>query len=79
MGGLVEADALLAIGQFDELVADSFQVLMPRTADYERAKQHIQNFDSKLRAGDALHLAIANNNGATVLHTLDVGLRSQPA
>jgi len=28
MGGLAAGDALLAIGQFDELVADSFQVLM---------------------------------------------------
>lgn len=74
MGGLAESDALLAIGQFDELVADSFQILMPSTADYERAKKCIQNFATKLRAGDALHLAIANNNGAKTLFTLDVGL-----
>lgn len=74
MGGLEEGDALLAIGQFDELVADSFQVLMPSTADYERAKKYIQNFTTKLRAGDALHLAIANNNGAKTLYTLDMGL-----
>lgn len=74
MGGLVERDALLAIGQFDELVAESFQVLAPNVADYERAKVYIQRFATRLRAGDALHLAIASNNGAKTLYTLDDGL-----
>lgn len=74
MGGLVERDALLAIGQFDELVAESFEVLAPNVADYERAKGYIQRFATRLRAGDALHLAIASNNGAKTLYTLDDGL-----
>jgi predicted nucleic acid-binding protein len=74
MGGLAESDALLAIGQFDEMVADSFQVLAPSVADYELAKEYIQNFATKLRAGDALHLAIASNNGMKTFHTLDEGL-----
>jgi predicted nucleic acid-binding protein len=76
MGGLAEADARLAIGQFDELVADSFQVLAPSVVDYELAKGYIQHFATKLRAGDALHLAIASNNGAKMLYTLDEGLLS---
>jgi len=71
MGGLAESDALLVIGQFDELVAESFQVLVPDVADYELAKSYIQHFATKLRAGDALHLAIASNHGAK---TLDEGL-----
>jgi uncharacterized protein len=74
MGGLAEADALLAIAQFDKLVTDSFQVVVPGVADYERAKEYIQHFATKLRAGDALHLAIASNNGAKTLYTLDEGL-----
>lgn len=74
MGGLAESDALLAIGQFDEMVADSFQILAPGVADYELAKEYIQHFATKLRAGDALHLAIASNNGAKTFHTLDEGL-----
>ena len=74
MGGLAEADALQAIGQFDELVADSFQVLVPSVSDYELAKGYIQLFTTKLRAGDALHLAIASNNRAKELYTLDDGL-----
>ncbi|MBW8029165.1 PIN domain-containing protein [Ferrovum myxofaciens] len=32
------------------------------------------HFATKLRAGDALHLAIALNNGAKILYTLDDGL-----
>ena len=74
MGGLAESDALLAIAQFDELVTDSFQVLAPGVADYELAKAYIQHFATKLRAGDAMHLAIASNNGAKTLYTLDEGL-----
>jgi predicted nucleic acid-binding protein len=74
MGGLAEPDAMMVIGQFDELVAESFQVLVPTVADYELAKSCIQHFATKLRAGDALHLAIASNHGVITLYTLDVGL-----
>jgi len=74
MGGLAESDALLAIAQFDELVADSFQILAPSVADFELAKAYIQHFATKLRAGDAMHLAIASNSGAKTLYTLDEGL-----
>jgi predicted nucleic acid-binding protein len=74
MGGLVERDALLAIGQFDQLVTESFQVLAPNVADYEQAKGYLQHFATRLRAGDALHLAIASNNSAKTLYTLDEGL-----
>ncbi len=76
MRGLDEPDARRAITQFDELVAESFQVLVPGVADYELAKAHIQSFATKLRAGDALHLAIAGNQGAERLYTLDDGLLS---
>lgn len=74
MGGLAESDALLAIGQFDEMMAESFQILAPGVADYELAKAYIQYFATKLQAGDALHLAIASNNGAKMFYTLDDGL-----
>ena len=74
MGALAAPDALLAIAQFDDLVTESFQVLAPAVADYELAKAFIQHFATKLRAGDALHLAIASNQGAKSLYTLDAGL-----
>lgn len=74
MGGLVGADALSAIAQFDELGADSLRVVTPSVSDYELAKAYVQHFASKLWAGDALHLAIASSNGAEMLCTLDEGL-----
>ncbi len=55
-------------------MADSFQILAPGVADYELAKEYIQHFATKLRAGDALHLAIASNHGAKTFYTLDEGL-----
>ena len=66
MGGLAESDALLAIAQFDELVADSFQVLAPGVADFELAKAYIQHFATKLRAGDALPGVRQGNADAAV-------------
>lgn len=74
MGGLTEADAVAAIDQFDELVAESCQVLAPGAADFELAKRFVQHFATKLRAGDALHLAIASNHGAKIIYSLDGGL-----
>ena len=74
MGGLPETEALQAIVQFDQLVNESFRVLLPGPADYELARKYIQRFATKLRAGDALHLAIAHNQGAKMFYTLDEGL-----
>lgn len=74
MGGLPEPVALKAIIQFDELVAESFRVLVPGPADYELAKGYIQHFATKLRAGDALHLAVVHNHAIKTFYTLDDGL-----
>lgn len=71
MGGLAESDALVAIGQSDALLAGSFHVLVFGVADYELVKAYIQHFATKLRAGDALHLAIANNHQSKICYTLD--------
>ena len=74
MGGLHENEANAALLQFDNLIGDSFKVLLPDTADYELARVFIRNFATKLRAGDALHLAIARNRNAEVFYTLDKAL-----
>jgi len=60
--------------QFDNLVAESFQFLAPRAADFELATGYIKHFATRLRAGDALHLAIASNHGLRTVYTLDHGL-----
>lgn len=74
MGSFTQGEALTAIVQFDDMVEKSWRVLVPRSGDYELAKNYVQRFETKLRAGDALHLAIAHNHGASVLYTLDEGL-----
>ena len=38
----------------------------PSAADFERATELLEKFDSGLRAGDALHLAICIRHGATL-------------
>ena len=60
--------------EFSALVAESCQVWLPDTADFDLARTLLARFDSGLRAGDALHLAIAKNQGAAKLMTLDDGL-----
>ena len=49
-------------------------MVVPTVADYELAKHYVQHFAAKLRAGDALHLAIAANRGAQEFYTLNEGL-----
>lgn len=71
---ITKESALLAMDQFDAMVAESFQLVAPGAADFELATAYVKHFATKLRAGDALHLAIASNHGAKVLHTLDQGL-----
>lgn len=74
MGGLTEDNALAAMDQFDTMVAESFRILIPGVADFELATRYLKHFATKLRAGDALHLAIASNQGAKMFYTLDQGL-----
>src|SRR6266852_230111 len=64
MGRIERRAAQGAIGQFESVVAQSFIVLTPSASDFGLAKEYLENFESGLRAGDALHLAIAKNNSA---------------
>jgi len=66
--------ALETMNQFELMVSQSCQVLVPTAADFELTCQFIQQFQTQLRAGDALHLAIAKNHGASSIYTLDAGL-----
>jgi len=59
---------------FEEFLTDYFYILVPTVADYDLANSLLQHFDTGLRAGDALHLAIAQNHGAKKFYTLDRGL-----
>ena len=66
------AEAVIA--EFEALVQESCQVWLPGAADYDLARSLLARFDTGLRAGDALHLAIARNQGAETILTLDEGL-----
>lgn len=55
---------------FNRLVAESFTVLAVRGGPSQAAAKFADQHRLGLRAGDALHLAIASEHGATV-HTLD--------
>ncbi len=53
------------------MVEASFQVIVPTSEDYSMARQYLGRFETSLRAGDALHLAIGSNHGAERILTLD--------
>lgn len=65
---LEQRAAALAI--FHKLVAESFTVLGVTGGQFRAAARFADQHALRLRAGDALHLAIASEHGATV-HTLD--------
>jgi len=59
-----------ALSMFNKLVAESFTVLGVTGGQFRAAAKFADQHNLGLRAGDALHLAIASEHGATV-HTLD--------
>jgi uncharacterized protein len=71
MGGLDREGAARADARFTELVERSFIVLLPSRDDFTLARQYLRRFETGLRAGDALHLAIASNSSATTIYSLD--------
>jgi predicted nucleic acid-binding protein len=59
-----------ALAMFNKLVAESFTVLPIAGRHFRTAATFVDQHALGLRAGDALHLAVASEHGATV-HTLD--------
>jgi predicted nucleic acid-binding protein len=59
-----------ALAAFNRLIAESFIVLGVTGQQFRAAAKFADQQALGLRAGDALHLAIASEHGAT-LHTLD--------
>jgi len=64
MGGLNPDAAMRADAAFEAMLRDSFAILLPSRQDFDLAKDYLGSFRSGLRAGDALHLAIAANHEA---------------
>lgn len=59
-----------ALALFNRLVAESLSVLPVTGGQFRAAARFVDQYALGLRAGDALHLAVASDHGATV-HTLD--------
>ena len=59
-----------ALSMFNQLVAESLTVLAVTGGHFRTAAKFVDQHMLGLRAGDALHLAIASEHGAMV-HTLD--------
>jgi predicted nucleic acid-binding protein len=71
IGGLDVQTAMRADARFEAMVDESFSVLLPNADDFGLAKRYLGRFETGLRAGDALHLAIADNHRAEVIYSLD--------
>lgn len=73
-GGFLQIpDRAEALAVFAELVETSFHVLPVTLSDFRVAARFADQHSTGLRAGDALHLAIATNHGARI-RALDKGL-----
>jgi predicted nucleic acid-binding protein len=71
MGGLDVQAATRADARFEAMVEESFSVLLPNADDFGLAKRYLGRFETGLRTGDALHLAVASNHRASVIYSLD--------
>ena len=71
IGGLDGQAARRADARFEAMVDESFVVLLPSADDFGLAKRYLGEFETGLRAGDALHLAVASNHHAAVIYSLD--------
>ena len=59
------------IEEFDALAEESLHMLIPAANDFAVARDFVVEFSTRLRGPDALHLAIARNNDADEILTLD--------
>jgi uncharacterized protein len=71
MGGLDAPAAARADARFETMIDESFAVILPNADDFSLARQYLGKTETGLRAGDALHLAIASNHHAGMIYSLD--------
>lgn len=72
-GQIDPADRGKALAMFTELCSTTFELLPIAPVHFIEAARMTDRFDIGLRAGDALHLAVAIGSDATLV-TLDKGL-----
>jgi predicted nucleic acid-binding protein len=74
MGELSASEGSGILEEFDATIAASFVILVPNSYDFDLAQEYVAHFATQLRAPEALHLAVAHNNGAEFVATLDEGM-----
>ena len=75
MGTMTKSMAVEAEQEFDSVTAETFAMLVPSVEDFNLAAEFVRRHETGLRAPDALHLAIAANQKATAILTLDAGMQ----
>jgi predicted nucleic acid-binding protein len=71
IGRLTEGKAHEINAAFDAVATVAFTTLVPAAGDFDLSRQFLKRYDTGLRAGDALHLAIASNRHARAVYSLD--------
>ncbi len=74
MGALSKETASLCNERFFLLLIEHFHVVLPEAEDFDLTWHYLTRLDNSLRAGDALHLAIASNMAVDKIITLDDGM-----
>lgn len=70
-GQISRLDGERALDRFQEVVTAYFVILQPQEQDFLLAAAFLKQWELGLRAGDALHLAIAANHRVECLYSLD--------
>jgi len=68
---ITPTDARVAIADFESKISPAFALFSIAAPDCELARDFLRHYETGLRAGDALHLAIAKNNNAQAIYSLD--------
>lgn len=76
MGTLTASQGKHLIAEFYSVVTTSLIVLIPSANDFDLAQEYVAHFANQLHGPDALHLAVAHNNGVAFTATLDEGMLS---
>lgn len=70
-GQLPEDTYAIAQTRFEQVCTEHFEMWSVSRDDFLLAKDYLKFWKLGLRSGDALHLAIAKNHGASCLYSLD--------
>ncbi len=60
-----------SLQDFEVILDASFEIFAPDASDFTRAKDYVARFDTGLKGGDALHLAVAARHKVKAIYSLD--------